>query len=728
MAPDPPQHRLGFVFGLVIGLLLGARGGSAVAATSGRTMTGNGLRVDIDDSLLAGPGYRPLRLSVRPTAPVTADRTLSIELLFRRPMTPVTSYDLRVVRELDIPAGSGPTGVTLSVPPMVSHQYSLNIREDGVLLKALCVPWMAPAPSTYRNDWMEGIPEILFVDRFLPDTATLAAVLNVDKNRQPWQPAPPAGAPLLPNAASCLPQDLPDQWINYSGFDIVCISCEQLAALRSARPEAFRALVAWTAAGGNLWVFGLGSDWRPVGELDRLLDLPAQGGGQDKPVPPGWKAPENRLFGRTANTPAEAEDNSDTGAVVVTPAYSGSPAPMPPKGATHAKKKTSPKPPVRPPFVLRPLQAGLVVALAADKPFPGDEAEWRWLFDSMGEGRWQWYQRHGLSLQRENPDFLNFLIPGVGMAPVTEFCVLISVFVIAIGPVNYLVLRRRRKLHLLLLTIPASAAVVTGLLFGYALLADGLSVRVRARSVTNLDQRSGRAVCWTRLSYCAGLAPRGGLHFPADVAVLPLEQSPPIEFEQRPLWREVLWDEDQHLTSGWLPSRTPTQFVTVRARPSRCGLDVLDPAGPGQHPSLRNRLETPIKELLVCAKDGKYYWAEGVAPADTAPLEPISWSEAQSMMMGTLRQDKLDWPPGGVGASGSGVFGLGRNRYFYMRLANNGALSPPAQSTGRLEQMRTLNSLPPGSYMAVVERPPEVVLGVPAPREEPSSHVIIGNW
>ena len=63
-----------------------------------------------------------------------------------------------------------------------------------------------------------------------------------------------------------------------------------------------------------------------------------------------------------------------------------------------------------------------------------------------------------------------------------------------------------------------------------------------------------------------------------------------------------------------------------------------------------------------------------------------------------------------------------------MNFGMDNTLVQPAQSTGRLEQMRTFCTLAPGSYMAIVERSPEVVLGVPSPREEPSSHVIIGNW
>ena len=78
-----------------------------------------------------------------------------------------------------------------------------------------------------------------------------------------------------------------------------------------------------------------------------------------------------------------------------------------------------------------------------------------WVLDSMGDSRWHWYQRHGLSLKRENPDYWNFLIPG-SAGHGRAVLLLISVFVIGIGPVNYWLLRRRRQLHLLLLTIPAA--------------------------------------------------------------------------------------------------------------------------------------------------------------------------------------------------------------------------------------------------------------------------------
>ena len=74
-------------------------------------------------------------------------------------------------------------------------------------------------------------------------------------------------------------------------------------------------------------------------------------------------------------------------------------------------------------------------------PFPGTSPQWNWVFRSAGVTRLKWFQRHGMSLHRENRDYWNWLVPGVGLPPVTTFLVLISVFVVVIGPINYLLLR-----------------------------------------------------------------------------------------------------------------------------------------------------------------------------------------------------------------------------------------------------------------------------------------------
>ena len=522
------------------------------------------LAEDMDRARQPEPGARRRRrrrrlhveefaITVLPTAPVTADRTLSIEILRGRP--PTEGYDLRVVRDLENPAGSTGRTMTISVPEVAgSTHYRVNVSEDGTLLGALSVPWTASRQRVDRGASRNALPG-----------KEPAGHQRVGRGAAPRQP------PLLGYGA-----------VAFGVFVLATSGGRELADGRLLRPvdrlQRLRyrlpvagaacglgriaaggapRLAAWTAAGGNLWVYGVGEQWEHLPELEKILDLLSDRG-PTGPAPPGWTAPEKGLYGRTPEAAETSEDDDEGNPVIYRNGRRV--AARPAKRSPAGPKTPLPTPPQRPSFVFRPMQAGLVVALASEQPFPGTAADWRWVLDSMGDSRWHWYERHGLSLKRENPDYWNFLIPGVGVAPVTQFCVLITVFVIGIGPVNYWLLRRRRQLHLLLLTIPASAAAVTLLLFAYALMADGLDVRVRARSVTHLDQRSGRAVCWTRLSYFAGLTPRGGLRFPADTLVLPLEQMPGRISREQPLFREVLWDEDQRFSSGWIASRTPAQF------------------------------------------------------------------------------------------------------------------------------------------------------------------------
>src|SRR5262249_25775785 len=147
--------------------------------------------------------------------------------------------------------------------------------------------------------------------------------------------------------------------------------------------------------------------------------------------------------------------------------------------------------------VLRDLKLGRVVVIAAD-PYAKEGSEyWLWLFRCIGQQQWSWHLRHGVSLTRPNNEFWNFLIPGVGRAPITAFLLLITVFMLAIGPINYYVLRRRGRLMLLLLTVPAAAAIVTVALIFYAIVADGLGTRVRVRSFTTIDQGRQQAVSWS---------------------------------------------------------------------------------------------------------------------------------------------------------------------------------------------------------------------------------------
>jgi hypothetical protein len=373
---------------------------------------------------------------------------------------------------------------------------------------------------------------------------------------------------------------------------------------------------------------------------------------------------------------------------------------------------------------------------------------WNWVFNSIGPERWQWSQRWGVSIYQNNTDFWNFLIPGVGLVPVLQFQVLITLFVIILGPVNYYVLRRLGKLNLTVLTVPAGALLVTSALLLYALVADGLSVRARARSFTQLDQRNGEAACWSRLSYYAGLTPSGGLKFTEDTVVIPLTLQALANDEQA--GRVLDWKPseraksdsplEQQMTSGWLYSRTPTQFITARIR--KCTEQLEIQSGSDGQPRAINHLGTPIMQLLLVDENKKCFTAADTAPNATVTLQPAeSQSSAYLKQLEPLLNASLTEVSVVTPAGGPDLFGFGQRHYNQNRYALG--MSPNASipsaaigaGAGMLEQSladmhdQLMNdSLPARTYVAIVESSPEIEWGTPAARPEKSLHVIEGTW
>jgi hypothetical protein len=336
----------------------------------------------------------------------------------------------------------------------------------------------------------------------------------------------------------------------------------------------------------------------------------------------------------------------------------------------------------------------------------------------------------GFDAADPSADFWNFIIPGVGRVPIYAFLGLMTGFVIFIGPLNYMYLRRRGKLHLMIVTVPLCAAVVTFSLFAYALVSDGLGVRVRARSYTQIDQRRGEAVCWSRLCYYAGLAPSQGLTFSGDVAVMPIAGN---DDRREGEARQVTWTPDgqQHLRSGWLRSRTLTQYYTIRSRRSEAQL-VIDAHQNGLLKVI-NQLGTPIQQVLVCDADGQVYYGEHLAPDVAADLAAAEDASAASLaILGAFHQNRLQPADmmGGRRATPPPAISVVVPNPGMPNAAALGGTSISRLEAGLADvfQQLTDGKLDARSYVAIVERSPETELGTSAAQEEESFHVVVGRW
>ncbi len=784
----PPPLRAGPTISLIliIAACCSMQPTSAVMAASGGTITlpianptpaggpmsklppppSSGLTLTIDTTWVDSFGYRPIRIKfTSTTGPLTADRVLTVRC---RAKTGYTNHDGAVATQsIEMPAGTTTATATISMPQLApSVMQEFDTFEDGQHVDELSVRtgWTSWS-GTFQGDGSS--PATLLLSG--GGTIVLPAMLNT--NLQPETlnvggatsqligvtngvpVATPASAVATPSIATFA--DLPTNWINYSGFDMIIVSLSQLQVLIDQSPQQWQAIRAWARNGGTLVVYGAGTNWQQLPKVESLLKLSAVKSNDDTsaeldPSKRGWTLPRESMKNLSLL------DNALDASVVNSDGSTGS---LPSQDVNDPAAKTQveeagpkaeePMAANRAPFAMQPFGLGMVVALRANESFSGNGFKWEWLFNSVGSARWRWFQRYGLSVYRPNSDFWNFLIPGVGLAPVTQFQVLITLFVLAIGPINYWLLKRRGKLNLLVLTVPASALLVTAALVAFAFISDGLSVRVRTRSITAIDQQNGEATCWARLSFYAGLAPGNGLAFADDTVVLPLEFSP--KPDDIAATRYIDWERaergnfksplKQQLTDGWLNSRTPTQFITSRIRPTKAKLDINSSAG--GLPQVTNRLGANIERIILTDEVGNYFSGIGAEDGAAVSLTSIEKdSSAVKEIMAVLNDNQPRRPEAMINRNDRSFFGLNRQGvqyqpYYYpgMNYRVNGNEPEATQQTGVLERSLAAvqdellaGRVPPKTYIAIVNQSPEVQLGTPSAHEEASLHVVVGKW
>lgn len=204
--------------------------------------------------------------------------------------------------------------------------------------------------------------------------------------------------------------------------------------------------------------------------------------------------------------------------------------------------------------------------------------------------------------------------------PVRGLFLLMLLFVVAIGPVNYLLLARRKKKLWLWWTVPAISVAASLGVFGYAILAEGWRGYARAEAMTILDENSHRATTIGLTAFYSPLTPSDGLRFSYDTEVLPQlpEMNRYYGSNRGGTPRSVDWTEDQHLTSGWITSRVPAHFAIRKSEPRRERLNVRREAGAI---SVVNGLGADIRQLWWAERDGKVYQVENVPAGANASLK-----------------------------------------------------------------------------------------------------------
>ncbi|MBM7113462.1 hypothetical protein [Archangium primigenium] len=237
------------------------------------------------------------------------------------------------------------------------------------------------------------------------------------------------------------------------------------------------------------------------------------------------------------------------------------------------------------------------------------------------------------------------LLPGVH-APVGRFLLLITLFVLVVGP-GGLMLARRKGPVAVLIAVPGVSLLTCLAIVLWSLVVEGLSLSAARYSVTWLDRPRDRALTAGVGGYYANLTP-APFSLPASSVLLTVDDGSRTHLESD-------WTQGQRVLGGFLPARAYREWGELGVRPSRARLTFR--SGP-EGTRVLNALGAPIVAGYV--RDGDVVWslpelaegAEGtasrVAVGDTlkGPLSTLGFSERVSKRFSTHVRDMLLAPLG----------------------------------------------------------------------------------
>ncbi|MCA9075154.1 MAG: hypothetical protein KDA93_08980 [Planctomycetaceae bacterium] len=678
-------------------------------------MRANDLELTVD-SRWAGcrnGGYYPLRIRA---ANKSKDRVVTIEYYSEiEPPIPTVRRTISI-------AQNATARLTLPVPCVGAGTYgSLRVIETGRVIKDLTRQLSLP-----EMEYDKTRPALLVISPSSVDVAAFETAVTSSVVAAPSSPYGGYMGTTYENHEVIEPSMLPESWIDYSGLDIVALSLSELGKLSN---DERAAILKWVHCGGTLVVYNVAKPADESDDLTRLLELNKHASVDEAWTPANLKRRQKINIVKTdqwgnviqGDTQVSVngyvlnidELDQSVSSGIITQEQADEVREERSKAITETFTWSEDEQV----FVSRRLMLGNVFAFQ-DDPFPGSPHDWGWFLKSIPKDQQTWTRRHGISGRMGSKEFLNFLIPSVRGIPVLAFLLLITLFTICIGPLNYLWLWKKKHLYLLVVTIPVFAFVTSLALFAYSAVAHGFGTKSRARTMTFIDQKSNTAVSVSRIALFAGLAPGGGLRFTPETAVFPIWPNK-TGFD----WGTVDWTEQQHLTSGWLRSRTRTQFLTMSHRDERGRLTVT-PKGDDKL-NVTNGLEWGLQSLIVMDESGQAFYGENI-PAGASTELAVMTAEQKKLFVASANSFPMNPPK--VGRRSGDMFEWDFDPYYgYGRSVTASYKTNMAETQWEsLKNSRGNDGLQPSTYAAVVSESPGIEMGVEKTRPQASIHMLFG--
>jgi len=219
--------------------------------------------------------------------------------------------------------------------------------------------------------------------------------------------------------------------------------------------------------------------------------------------------------------------------------------------------------------------------------------------------------------------------------PLRALMVLLLVFAMVMGPVNFLYVRRTKKPLLLLATVPGIALVTSIGLLTYGILAEGLDVKILTKSWSVIDQRTQQSTSAEVRNLFAGSSPGEGLRPETGTAVVPEDSYWWGSWRDESLFT-CDYTNGRLLGGTYVPVRRPVGQLVLSDRASRLRLEARRL---GDQIEVTNALGATIEEIVLRTPDGEYHYLQDTVAEGAA--ESLTWGGASARGMEVTKE--LPW-------------------------------------------------------------------------------------
>lgn len=253
-----------------------------------------------------------------------------------------------------------------------------------------------------------------------------------------------------------------------------------------------------------------------------------------------------------------------------------------------------------------------------------------------------------------NPAAVCQMLPCVDIPNVSFAVVILALlaYIVIVGPVNYFYLVRHKKsILLLLLTVPVISFLFVGIVIVFVTFFEGWFSRASAVGMTFLDQQENMAYTRAAVSLYAPLPVRRLVFAPSDTVSFPRAKDANISLGR-----------DQVVT-GANRARIPLVYGVSRAEKHLEQLKVSRNAAGTL--TVMNGLGAPVKLLAMKTPDGKLWLSSDsvIPPGASAELKPYTGTEppdaAMKAQFANMKKEEVS------ALSPAEVWRHGRNQLFY---------------------------------------------------------------